>query len=63
MSIAGEMGGVERARARVRELTPLLFQFDLAIVPNFQEGTFLSGLWTFHNFLLETDQTWFGCGA
>jgi protein bicaudal C len=36
VSIAGEMGGVERARARVRELTPLLFQFDLAIVPSFQ---------------------------
>jgi len=32
VSIAGEMEGVERARARVRELTPLIFQFDLAIV-------------------------------
>ena len=36
MSIAGEMAGVERARARVRELTPLLFNFDLPIVPSFQ---------------------------
>lgn len=36
MSIAGEMGGVERARARVRELTPLLFNFDLPIMPSFQ---------------------------
>ena len=30
------MAGVERARARVRELTPLLFNFDLPIVPSFQ---------------------------
>ena len=30
------MGGVERARARVRELTPLLFNFDLPIMPSFQ---------------------------
>jgi len=36
VSIAGEMVGVERARARVRELTPLLFNFDLPIVPSFQ---------------------------
>ena len=36
VSIAGEMAGVERARARVRELTPLLFNFDLPIVPSFQ---------------------------
>ena len=36
MSIASEMAGVERARARVRELTPLLFNFDLPIVPSFQ---------------------------
>jgi len=35
VSIAGEMSGVERARARVRELTPLIFQFDLAIIPSF----------------------------
>merc|ERR1719427_1853236 len=35
VSIAGEMAGVERARARVRELTPLLFNFDLPIVPSF----------------------------
>ena len=30
------MSGVERARARVRELTPLLFNFDLPIMPSFQ---------------------------
>jgi len=36
VSIAGEMDGVERARSRVRELTPLLFHFDLPIVPSFQ---------------------------
>merc|ERR1719187_3110335 len=36
VSIAGEMEGVERARSRVRELTPLLFHFDLPIVPSFQ---------------------------
>merc|ERR1719397_787880 len=36
VSIAGEMTGVERARARVRELTPLLFNFDLPIMPSFQ---------------------------
>lgn len=36
VSIAGDgVKGVERARARVRELTPLIFQFDLAIVPSF----------------------------
>ena len=29
---AGEMEGVEKARARVRELTPLIFTFDLPIV-------------------------------
>jgi protein bicaudal C len=28
----GEMEGVEKARARVRELTPLIFTFDLPIV-------------------------------
>ena len=38
VSIAGEMSGVERARARVRELTPLLFNFDLPIVPSFQQA-------------------------
>ena len=27
---------MERARARVRELTPLLFNFDLPIMPSFQ---------------------------
>merc|ERR1719203_2506702 len=32
VSIAGEMEGVEKARARVRELTPLIFTFDLPIV-------------------------------
>ena len=37
VSIAGEMAEVERARARVTELTPLLFNFDLPIVPSFQE--------------------------
>lgn len=31
--ISGEMDGVERARARVRELTPLIFCFDLPIIP------------------------------
>ena len=40
VSIAGEMGGVERARARVRELTPLLFNFDLPIMPSFQVISF-----------------------
>ena len=30
------MSGVEKARARVRELTPLLFNFDLPIMPSFQ---------------------------
>ena len=30
------MEGVERARARVRELTPLLFNFDLPVMPGFQ---------------------------
>ena len=34
VSIAGEMDGVEKARARVRELTPLIFTFDLPIVPS-----------------------------
>ena len=38
VSIAGEMSGVERARARVRKLTPLLFNFDLPIVPSFQQA-------------------------
>merc|ERR1719312_2309991 len=36
VSIAGEMAGVERARSRVRELTPLLFNFDLPVVPSLQ---------------------------
>ena len=34
------MGGVERARARVRELTPLLFNFDFPIMPSFQVRSF-----------------------
>ena len=33
VSIAGEIEGVENARARVRELTPLVFTFDLPLVP------------------------------
>ena len=33
VSIAGEIEGVEKARARVRELTPLVFTFDLPLVP------------------------------
>ncbi|KZC15133.1 Protein bicaudal C [Dufourea novaeangliae] len=32
VSIAGEMEGVERARARVRNLTPLIFSFELPIM-------------------------------
>uniref|UniRef100_A0A1B6KZ36 SAM domain-containing protein n=1 Tax=Graphocephala atropunctata TaxID=36148 RepID=A0A1B6KZ36_9HEMI len=32
VSIAGEVEGVERARARVRELTPLIFSFELPIL-------------------------------
>ncbi|XP_031849629.1 protein bicaudal C isoform X2 [Nomia melanderi] len=32
VSIAGEMDGVERARARVRNLTPLIFSFELPIM-------------------------------
>ena len=36
VSIAGEMEGVERARARVRELAPLVFTFDLPIVPSIE---------------------------
>ncbi|KAK9303802.1 hypothetical protein QLX08_004667 [Tetragonisca angustula] len=32
VSIAGEMEGVERARARVRSLTPLIFSFELPIM-------------------------------
>ena len=34
VSIAGEIEGVEKARARVRELTPLVFTFDLPLVPS-----------------------------
>lgn len=34
VSIAGEIEGVEKARARVRELAPLVFSFDLPIVPS-----------------------------
>ena len=50
VSIAGEMGGVERARARVRELTPLLFQFDLSILPSFQVNTSYSRVLNFYCF-------------
>lgn len=32
VSIAGEMEGVEKARARVRELTPLIFSFELPVI-------------------------------
>ncbi|XP_014283039.2 protein bicaudal C [Halyomorpha halys] len=32
VSIAGEVAGVEKARARVRELTPLIFCFELPIL-------------------------------
>ena len=34
VSIAGEIDGVEKARARVRELTPLVFTFDMPLVSN-----------------------------
>ncbi|XP_012263434.2 protein bicaudal C isoform X1 [Athalia rosae] len=36
VSIAGEMDGVERARARVRNLTPLIFSFELPIMGSMQ---------------------------
>ncbi|XP_017885283.1 protein bicaudal C homolog 1 isoform X2 [Ceratina calcarata] len=36
VSIAGEMEGVERARARVRNLTPLIFSFELPIMSTSQ---------------------------
>ncbi|XP_043795271.1 protein bicaudal C homolog 1-B isoform X2 [Apis laboriosa] len=36
VSIAGEMEGVERARARVRNLTPLIFSFELPIMSSSQ---------------------------
>jgi len=36
VSIAGEMDGVEHARARVRELTPLIFCFDMPIIAAFE---------------------------
>ncbi|XP_076626288.1 protein bicaudal C isoform X4 [Colletes latitarsis] len=36
VSIAGEMEGVERARARVRNLTPLIFSFELPIMGSSQ---------------------------
>ena len=38
VSIAGEMSGVEIARARVRKLNPLLFNFDLPNVPSFLQA-------------------------
>ena len=34
VSIAGDIDGVETARARIRELTPLIFSFDLPIIPS-----------------------------
>ena len=34
--ISGEIDGVETARARVRELTPLIFCFDLPLIPSLQ---------------------------
>ncbi|KAK3920505.1 Protein bicaudal C [Frankliniella fusca] len=36
VSIAGDLAGVERARACVRELTPLMFSFELPIVGSLQ---------------------------
>ena len=36
VSIAGELDGVETARARVRELTPLVICFDLPIMHSLQ---------------------------
>jgi len=36
VSIAGELDGVEKARARVRKLTPLIFSFELPIVGTLQ---------------------------
>lgn len=36
VSIAGELEGVEKARARVRKLTPLIFSFELPIVGTLQ---------------------------
>ncbi|PNF27721.1 hypothetical protein B7P43_G12775 [Cryptotermes secundus] len=36
VSIAGEMDGVEQARARIRKLTPLIFSFELPIVGTLQ---------------------------
>ena len=34
----GELEGVEKARARVRELTPLIFYFDLPIMTSLQDS-------------------------
>ncbi|XP_014602904.1 PREDICTED: protein bicaudal C isoform X1 [Polistes canadensis] len=36
VSIAGEIDGIERARARVRNLTPLIFSFELPIMGSSQ---------------------------
>ncbi|XP_034939123.1 protein bicaudal C isoform X2 [Chelonus insularis] len=36
VSIAGELEGVEKARARVRNLTPLIFSFELPIMGSIQ---------------------------
>jgi protein bicaudal C len=38
VSIAGEIEGVETARARVRELTPLIVCFDLPIMHSLQNA-------------------------
>ena len=38
VSIAGQIEGVEVARARVRELTPLIFVFDMPIITQLQNG-------------------------
>ena len=43
VSIAGEMEGVENARARVRELAPLMFNFDLPILSSIDGGGHLPG--------------------
>ncbi|KAG8258931.1 Protein bicaudal C 1 [Homalodisca vitripennis] len=39
VSIAGEIEGVERARARVRELTPLIFSFELPVLSSMPDPT------------------------
>ena len=37
-TLLGELEGVEKARARVRELTPLIFYFDLPIMTSLQDS-------------------------